>query len=306
MRPLGTNALRRSRATLVCSVLLLFSCCPTLRRRHPGIESGRHSRWPCSRSPWFTQWSTPWPRRSCQRRRVFCERSQRRRSEPPTTNSEEVRPRLPRPTPPEDYKQENERDGGAQPIRVAYQSAQRVPVAGPGTESDDDYYQDQDQDQEQERGSERADRKAGRSAHSRGSRAVFAKWDCLCAIAGAGKCEECNLGGEHIAPQTLRLGRRPRLVLRLRLRLLWLRFVRAPWRGAARGAAALERSHALRRTRARPMDYDLLATGPYLCGHCRLALRYDRFGPRRGCRPALVCGWARHTRSYIARHPAGF
>ena len=60
---------------------------------------------------------------------------------------------------------------------------------------------------------------------------------------------------------------------------------------------------ALRRTRARPMDYDLLATGPYLCDHCRLALRYDRLGPWRGCRSALVCGWAQHAR--FRRAPPG-
>src|ERR1700730_6615268 len=107
-------------------------------------------------------------------------------------------------------------------------------------------------------------------------------------------CEECNLGGEHIAPQALRLGWRPRLVLRPRLRLLRLRFLRASWRGSARSTVAIERFDALRRTRARPLDYDLLATGPHLRSHCRLAPRYDGFGPRRRCRPALVWGWARH------------
>ena len=61
-------------------------------------------------------------------------------------------------------------------------------------------------------------------------------------------------------------------------------------------AAAIDRSHALRRARARPMDYDLLSAGPYLCRHCRSALRYDRFGPRRRRRTTLVCGWARHAR----------
>ena len=49
-----------------------------------------------------------------------------------------------------DYEQEDEAGSHAQPIRVAYQSARRMPVTGPGAEPADDYDQDQGQDQEQD------------------------------------------------------------------------------------------------------------------------------------------------------------
>jgi len=63
-----------------------------LRRRPPGLENGWHSHCPCSRFPLFTQWSTPWPRRSFPRRRGFCVRPRRRQSESHTSSSEESNP----------------------------------------------------------------------------------------------------------------------------------------------------------------------------------------------------------------------
>lgn len=76
-------------------------------------------------------------------------------------------PRVPRATRIEDYEREGERDGGAQPIRVAYQSARRTPGTAPGTESGQDY--DQEQDQEQD-----SDRSADSQIERRGDRPIIA------------------------------------------------------------------------------------------------------------------------------------
>jgi cell wall-associated NlpC family hydrolase len=59
-------------------------------------------------------------------------------------------PRAPHARRVDDYEREDERDGGAQPIRVAYQSARRTPGNAPGTESGQDYDQEQDQEQDNE------------------------------------------------------------------------------------------------------------------------------------------------------------
>jgi cell wall-associated NlpC family hydrolase len=79
-------------------------------------------------------------------------------------------PRVPRATRLQDYERESDRDGGyAQPIRVAYQSARRMPGSAPGTESG----QDDDQEQDNERSADL--RIEGRGDHPTvtGKRAVL-------------------------------------------------------------------------------------------------------------------------------------
>lgn len=122
--------------------------------------------------------------------------------------------------------------------------------------------------------------------------------------ARAAEREEGNLGREISRAQTLRVGRWPRVVLRSRLRLFGHRFVRSAWRRRDCDPTSLQRSRALRRTRSRPLVYDLRPAGSHFRGHRRTATRHDGFqnggntGPR----------WhtdARDTRGYVARHPVG-
>jgi cell wall-associated NlpC family hydrolase len=84
-----------------------------------------------------------------------------------------VRPRVPPAVP--HYEQSAEGDGQSQPIRVAYQSARRMPERGPEAESGDDYDQERDQDQEREQDAEsspQVERRGDRPTVS-GKRAVL-------------------------------------------------------------------------------------------------------------------------------------
>jgi cell wall-associated NlpC family hydrolase len=74
-------------------------------------------------------------------------------------------PRVPRANRVDDYEQE-ERANDGRPIRVALQSARRVPVPEPGVESEGDYDQEQEQEQDTER--------ASRPIESRGDRPIVA------------------------------------------------------------------------------------------------------------------------------------
>jgi cell wall-associated NlpC family hydrolase len=57
----------------------------------------------------------------------------------------------------DENEREDEAGSAGRPIRVAYQTARRMPPAGPRAESTDDYDQDQDQEQEQEQGQDDED-----------------------------------------------------------------------------------------------------------------------------------------------------
>jgi cell wall-associated NlpC family hydrolase len=82
-------------------------------------------------------------------------------------------PRVPRANRVDDYEMGSERDEAAQPIRVAYQSARRVPGAAPGVASDEDYDQDQEQEQDtQDRAGTRVERRGDRPMVT-GKRAVL-------------------------------------------------------------------------------------------------------------------------------------
>jgi cell wall-associated NlpC family hydrolase len=78
-------------------------------------------------------------------------------------------PRAPHARRVDDYEREDERDGGVQPIRVAYQSARRTTGTQPGTESGEDYDQDQEQDREQD-----SERNAALQIERRGDRPIVA------------------------------------------------------------------------------------------------------------------------------------
>jgi cell wall-associated NlpC family hydrolase len=167
MRPLGTNVLRRSRATLIFSALLALLVLPnaqakTSRHRKPTAFS-------VALQPFFLVHTAvravavpvvskaPRILRAVATAPIRAAYYKQRR----------IKPRVPRPTRIEDYEQENERDSRARPIRVAYQSAGRMPVTGPGTESGDD----QDQDNEKE-GNPQIERRGDRPTVA-GNRAVL-------------------------------------------------------------------------------------------------------------------------------------
>ena len=84
----------------------------------------------------------------------------------------------------------------------------------------------------------------------------------------------------------LRLGRRPRLLLLLRLRLLRRGQLRPLRRRAARHAAHLRLAGELRRTRPGQVDHDLRQRHPHLRGDRRAALGHGRRRPRH--RPPLA------------------
>jgi cell wall-associated NlpC family hydrolase len=74
-------------------------------------------------------------------------------------------PRLPRAHRAYDYEQQDESDGYGQAIRVAYQSARRMPATEPSVEAGEDYDWDQAQDNEEE---------ANRQIVTRGDRPIVA------------------------------------------------------------------------------------------------------------------------------------
>jgi cell wall-associated NlpC family hydrolase len=71
----------------------------------------------------------------------------------------------------DDYEQDDEANNPAQPIRMAYQTARRIPVPGPETEDGDD--EDQDQDQEQDYDAKPQIERRGDRPTVAGSRAVL-------------------------------------------------------------------------------------------------------------------------------------
>jgi cell wall-associated NlpC family hydrolase len=144
MRPLGTNALRRNRAALICSTLVVFLGLPdaqakTNRQRKRTAFSVAlqpfslvHSAVRAAAAPAID--NAPRILRAAATASVRAVYYRQRKT----------MPRVPRATRIEDY----EREDGAQPIRVAYQSARRTPGNAPGAESGQDHDQGQEQDDE--------------------------------------------------------------------------------------------------------------------------------------------------------------
>ena len=137
MRPIGTNALRRSRATLVCSALLLFvlpdAQAKTSRHRKPAAFS-------VALQPFFLVHSVvhavavPVVSKAPRILRAVA--------------TMPIRAVVARAERVDDYDQDEEAgtDSRAQPIRVAYQSARRMPVNETRADSGDDYDQEQDEE----------------------------------------------------------------------------------------------------------------------------------------------------------------
>lgn len=73
----------------------------------------------------------------------------------------------------DNYEQEDQADSTTQPIRVAYQSARRMPPAGPRAASADDYDQDQDHEQDNEEDASPQIERRGDRPTVEGKRAVL-------------------------------------------------------------------------------------------------------------------------------------
>jgi cell wall-associated NlpC family hydrolase len=140
------NALRRTRATLICSALLVFLALPdaqakTSRHRKRTAFSVAlqpfslvHSMVHAAAAPVVD--NAPRLLRAAATAPIRAAYYKQRR----------IVPRVPRAQRVDDYDLETERDESAQPIRVAYQSARRMPGIAPGPQSAEDYDQDQEQD----------------------------------------------------------------------------------------------------------------------------------------------------------------
>ena len=148
MRPLGTNVLRRSRAALICSALVVFLGLPDAQ-----AKTSRHRKrtaFSVALQPFSLVHSVV--RAAAAPAIDNAPRILRAAATAPIRaafyKQRKIVPRVPRATRIEDYELGEERDGGAQPIRVAYQTARRMPGTAPGTESGEDYDQEQEQDNE--------------------------------------------------------------------------------------------------------------------------------------------------------------
>jgi len=139
MRPPGTNALWRSRATLLCSTLLIL-----LVRPNAEAKTARHRK-PTA----FSVALQPFSLAHSVVRTVAApvvDTAPRILRAVATSPIRAVVTRAER----ADNHEGNEAENAAQPIRIAYQTVRRTPVTGPRAESADDYDQDQDHEQDNE------------------------------------------------------------------------------------------------------------------------------------------------------------
>jgi len=162
MRLLGTNALRRSRATLLCSALLIFLASPdaeakTAKPRKPTAFSVAlqpfslvHSAIHSVAAPVIEK--APRVLRAVATAPISAVVTRARRAD--------------------GIKQEDEAGSAGHPIRVAYQTARRMPSTGPRAESADDYDQDQEQEQDNEDANPQIERRGDRPTVE-GKRAVL-------------------------------------------------------------------------------------------------------------------------------------
>jgi hypothetical protein len=214
-----------------------------------------------------------------------------------------IRPPVPRGERVDDYEWEDVRDSRAQPIRVAYQSARRMPVTGPGAESG--YNQDQEQEQDNEQESNQQIERRGDRPMVAGKRAVLRN-----GIAYAPSRAPQNVKNAIWAANTLR--RKP---------YVWggghgsfhdygydcSGSVSYALHGAGLLAAPLPSSDFMRygeRGRGRWMT---IYSRPGHTFAVIAGLRFDTTDLGRG--GDVGPRWyvdGRDTRSYVARHPAGF
>lgn len=166
MRSFGTNAAWRSRAILVCSALVVFLVLPDAQANTP--RHRKRSAFSVTLQPFSQVHSVvhavtePVASKAPRILRAAA-------TAPIRTvyyKHRKIVPRVPR-VHVDDYGQQEEQADDARPIRVALQSARRVPVPEPGIESGEDY--DQDQEREQD-----AEALASRPIERRGDRPVVA------------------------------------------------------------------------------------------------------------------------------------
>jgi len=138
MRPLGTNALRRSRATLLCSALLIFLALPDAQAKT--AKHRKRTAFPVALQPFSLVHSAIHTVAA-----PVVEKAPRILRAVATAPIRAVVTRVRRA---DDIEQEDEAGSAGHPIRVAYQTARRMPPTGPRAESTDDYDQDQEQDNE--------------------------------------------------------------------------------------------------------------------------------------------------------------
>lgn len=172
MRSFGTNASWRNRAALACSALVVFLVLPdaqanTLRHRkrpafsvslqpfslvHSAVRAVAEP--VAAKAPRLLRAATTAPIRAAyyKHRRIV--------------------PRVPR-VHVDDYGQQEEQADDGRPIRVALQSARRVPVPEPGMGSAEDYDQDQEREQDTEEPASRPIERRGDRPMVAGKRAVL-------------------------------------------------------------------------------------------------------------------------------------
>ena len=149
MRPLGANAVRRRRATLICSTLLVFLVLP-----EADAKTSRHRKrtaFSVALQPFSLVHSVV---HTVAAPVVFeAPRILRAAAIAPLRvayyKQRRIKPRVPRGERVDNDEQEGERNNRAsQPIRVAYQTARRMPVTEPEAETGDDYDPEQDNEEE--------------------------------------------------------------------------------------------------------------------------------------------------------------
>lgn len=139
MRPFGTNALRRSRATVLCAALLILFALPDAQ-----AKTARHRKGTA-----FSVALQPFSLVHSAIQTVAAPAVQKAPRILRAVATAPIRAVAARTGRGDNY-EEDEADSAAQPIRVAYQSVRRMPERGPRAESADDYDQDQDHEQEDE------------------------------------------------------------------------------------------------------------------------------------------------------------
>jgi cell wall-associated NlpC family hydrolase len=161
MRPFRTNALRRSRATVLCAALLILFALPDAQART--AKHRKRTAFSVALQPFSLVHS------AIQTVAVpVAQKAPRILRAVATAPIRAVAARTGR----GDNYEEDEADSAAQPIRVAYQSARRMPERGPRAESADDYDQDQDREQEDEDANPQIERRGDRPMVE-GKRAVL-------------------------------------------------------------------------------------------------------------------------------------
>jgi len=161
MRPLGTNALRRSRSALFASALLIFLALPDAQAKTPGRR--KRTAFSVALQPFSLAHSVV--------RTVAAPVVDRAPRILRAVATAPIRAVVTRAERADSYKGDDA-DRAAQPIRVAYQSVRRMPPAEPRAQSADEYEQDQEQEQDNEDANQQIERRGDRPTVE-GKRAIL-------------------------------------------------------------------------------------------------------------------------------------